>query len=99
MKSGSQLHLSTLDDGDILVWFISRGSSVLNHSHNVHPFGYLAENNVFAVQEWGCGSSDEELASICIRPRILDMLASLLSNYYCILRNIQPCLAVLDGHA
>jgi hypothetical protein len=98
MKSGSHLHLSTLDDGDILVWFISRGSSVLNHSHNVHPFRDLAENNVFAVQEWGCGCGNEELASICIRPRILKMSASLPGNYF-ISIDIQPCLANLDGHA
>ena len=68
------LHLSALDDYNILVWFVPCGAGVFDHSHNVHPINNLTEYNMFAIQKWSCSCCDEELAAICIRPRILGVV-------------------------
>lgn len=68
MKSASFLHLSALDDCNILVWFVSGSSGILNHLHNVHPLNNLAEDNMFAVQKRSRRCRDKELTSICVWP-------------------------------
>lgn len=71
MKSASFLHLSTLDDCNILVWFVPGSTGIPNHLHNVHSANNLAKDNMFAVQKRSRRCGDKELASICVWPRVL----------------------------
>jgi hypothetical protein len=65
------LHLSTLHDRNILVRLISGSTCVFNHTNHVESINDLAEDNMFVVEKWSCGSCDKKLAAIGVWARVL----------------------------
>jgi hypothetical protein len=70
-------HLSTFADPDILDGSLTRTSStcasrpnVFDHSHDLHAFRHLPEDDMFPVQERGRSTRDEKLTTIGVRARI-----------------------------
>jgi hypothetical protein len=71
----NQSHLPALGDSNVLIRPISGCSGVFYHTNYLHPIDDLPEDYMLVIQEWRSSCCNEELASVCIWPRILGMVS------------------------
>lgn len=95
-RRSHELHLSTLDNGHVLVRLVPGRAGIFNHPNNIHAIHDLPKHNMFSIQEWSWCRGDEKLTSIGIGARILGRLVS----PYIINMDggaLLPCLATRHG--